>query len=84
MVWALRDFRVQPGWTGGNPKPSPPWNMKGLIDRFTGDKPAFAVTSSIYAGIKNGQWPAGLAAQAPLTKSASRLNPDDPAFGPSP
>lgn len=85
FVWALRDFRVQPGWAGGNPKPTPPWNMKGLIDRFTGPKPAFHTVSDIYAGIKDGTWPAGLAATAPVAKkSASRLSPDSPAFGPSP
>jgi len=31
MVWNLRDFRVYPGWSGGNPKPDPPYNTKGLI-----------------------------------------------------
>lgn len=85
MVWALRDFRVHPAWSGANPKPTPPWNMKGLIDRFTGPKPAFQTVSDVYAGIKNGAWPAGLAATAPpATKSTSRLSPDSPAFGPSP
>ena len=24
IVWILRDFHMQPGWDGGNPKPSPP------------------------------------------------------------
>ncbi len=84
MIWALRDFRVQPGWAGGNPKPTPPWNMKGLIDRFTGPKPAFQTVSDVYAGIRDGVWPAGLAATAPVAKSASRLSPNSPAFGPSP
>jgi hypothetical protein len=42
IVWILRDFRVQPGWKGGNPKPEPPWNHKGLVDRNGNRKPAFA------------------------------------------
>jgi beta-glucuronidase len=42
LVWILRDFRVQPGWKGGNPKPEPPWNHKGLVDRNGRPKPAFA------------------------------------------
>jgi len=41
MVWALRDFRVMPGWTGGNPLPDPPFNHKGLLDLSGQPKPAF-------------------------------------------
>ena len=41
IVWILRDFRVQPGWDGGNPKPSPPVLKKGLVDEFGNKKPAF-------------------------------------------
>lgn len=42
IVWILRDFRVQPGWDGGNPKPSPPVNTKGLVTAEGVRKPAFA------------------------------------------
>jgi beta-glucuronidase len=41
VVWILKDFRTQPGWDGGNPKPSPPVNKKGLVDEFGNRKPAF-------------------------------------------
>jgi beta-glucuronidase len=41
LVWILKDFRVQPGWDGGNPKPSPPVNTKGLVDENGNRKPAF-------------------------------------------
>jgi beta-glucuronidase len=41
IAWILRDFRVQPGWDGGNPKPSPPVLKKGLVDEFGNKKPAF-------------------------------------------
>ena len=41
IVWILKDFRVQPGWDGGNPKPSPPMLTKGLVDQFGNLKPAF-------------------------------------------
>lgn len=42
VYWALREFRVRPGWEGGNPRPNPPVHEKGLL-RF-GDslkKPAW-------------------------------------------
>ncbi len=42
LVWILRDFRVNPDWTGGNPnQPTPPWNNKGLIDESGAPKPAY-------------------------------------------
>lgn len=41
MVWNLRDFRVYPGWNGGNPKPDPPYNKKGLIGTNGRPKPAY-------------------------------------------
>ena len=41
IVWILRDFRVQPGWDGGNPKPTPPVLRKGLVDELGNRKPAF-------------------------------------------
>jgi beta-glucuronidase len=42
IYWALEEFRVRPGWNGGNPKPSPPLHTKGLIS-YGGAlrKPAF-------------------------------------------
>jgi beta-glucuronidase len=48
FYWALREFRVRPGWGGGNPKPSPPMHTKGLIG-FTGfRKPAFYEAQRLY------------------------------------
>ena len=49
MIWSLRDFRVKPGWAGGNPLPRPPVNEKGLIDDF-GLKPSrlMAVVRNVY------------------------------------
>jgi beta-glucuronidase len=41
LVWILRDFRVKPGYTGGNPAPEPPMNNKGLVDDSGVRKPAF-------------------------------------------
>lgn len=41
FVWALRDFRVHSAWSGGNPKPQPPWNQKGIIHADGSPKPAF-------------------------------------------
>jgi hypothetical protein len=49
LVWALRDFPVRPGWTGGNPKPSPPMNAKGIYRRDGTAKPAVAVVRAASA-----------------------------------
>ena len=45
VYWALNEFKVRPGWDGGNPRPTPPRSLhqKGLL-RY-GDlsrKPAWA------------------------------------------
>jgi len=48
LIWNLRDFRVKPGWAGGNPQPHPPVNEKGLVDDSNRPKPAFAVVKQIY------------------------------------
>lgn len=41
--WALRDFRVDPTWTGGAPRDwsTPPWNNKSLIEEFNERKPIY-------------------------------------------
>jgi hypothetical protein len=49
LVWALRDFPVRPGWTGGNPRPSPPFNEKGLFARDGRAKPAVGTTARRFA-----------------------------------
>jgi beta-glucuronidase len=43
LVWILRDFKVKPGYEGGNPKALPPYNAKGLVDPAGVRKPAFDV-----------------------------------------
>ena len=50
LIWILKDFRVVPGWTGGNdPKRAvPPWNEKGLIEENGVRKPAFAAVRRIF------------------------------------
>lgn len=50
MVWNLRDFRVYPGWNGGNPEPSPPYNTKGLIGTDGRAKPAYSEVRRIFRG----------------------------------
>jgi beta-glucuronidase len=52
IVWALHDFRVKPGWTGGDPLPHPPVNEKGLIDDSGFRKPAFDVVRKLFARTK--------------------------------
>ncbi|MBX5469975.1 MAG: beta galactosidase jelly roll domain-containing protein [Thermoleophilaceae bacterium] len=48
ISWILRDFKVRPGWNGGNPVPRPPYNQKGLADELGHEKPAFAVAQSFF------------------------------------
>jgi beta-glucuronidase len=48
LIWNLRDFRVKPGWIGGNPFPNPPLNQKGLVDDAGQAKPAFFVAQEIF------------------------------------
>jgi beta-glucuronidase len=50
VYWAIEEFRVRPGWEGGNPRPNPPIHEKGLL-RF-GDrskKPAWFDVQRWYA-----------------------------------
>jgi beta-glucuronidase len=44
IVWALRDFRVEPSWTGGAPAAyaTPPWHNKSLIDQTNARKPVYS------------------------------------------
>ena len=51
MAWILRDFRVRPGWDGGNPKPRPPVNFKGLIDENGNRKPSFDEVARLYRNL---------------------------------
>ena len=51
--WALNEFRVRPGWEGGNPRPLPPLHQKGVL-RY-GDlsrKPAWAELQRSFAGTR--------------------------------
>jgi beta-glucuronidase len=50
-VWALRDFWVRPGWHGGNPRPDPPWNRKGLFDDRGRPKPAVDLVRQRFAAV---------------------------------
>ena len=52
IVWLLRDYAVRPGWAGGNPRPSPPFSTKGLIDRHGRRKPAWSVVKRHFAATR--------------------------------
>jgi beta-glucuronidase len=51
LVWLLRDYAVRPGWKGGNPRPSPPFSTKGLIDLHGRRKPAWSVVKRDFARV---------------------------------
>ena len=44
IAWALRDFRVEPGWRGGAPLAyaTVPWNNKSLIEETNKLKPVYS------------------------------------------
>jgi beta-glucuronidase len=48
IYWALSDFLVRPGWSGGNPYPTPPLFSKGLIGFDGTPKPAWSVVQQAY------------------------------------
>jgi beta-glucuronidase len=52
ILWALKDFRVNPSWNGGNPKPNPPWNNKSLVEENGTFKPAWFEISKLFAATK--------------------------------
>jgi beta-glucuronidase len=49
LWWILQDFKVRPGWTGGNPQPDPPWVHKGLLDPNGTRRPAYTLTQQSFA-----------------------------------
>ncbi|MGX6449295.1 glycoside hydrolase family 2 protein, partial [Patulibacter sp. S7RM1-6] len=51
LWWGLREFRVRPNWSGGNPFPQSPWHAKGLIDLNGYRKPAWHVLHDEIAGL---------------------------------
>src|SRR5206468_7193112 len=48
LYFALQDFAVKPGWSGGNPWPNPPFLQKGVFDLAGNPKPVFGVLSSSF------------------------------------
>jgi beta-glucuronidase len=72
IAWILRDFKVRPGWDGGNPTPEPPYNQKGVADQNGNKKPVFDVLARIYHNIK-------LAGEARIKATDARLHMTRPA-----
>jgi beta-glucuronidase len=48
IYFALQDYVAFPTYSGGDPRPDPPFNQKGLVDFAGNPKPAFSVVSQIY------------------------------------
>jgi beta-galactosidase/beta-glucuronidase len=55
LVWVLRDFVVRPDWTGGNPRPDPPFTHKGLLRRDGTPKPAWSAVRRAFARFLRGR-----------------------------
>jgi beta-glucuronidase len=54
LVWILKDFRVKPGYDGGNPQPEPPMNTKGLVDDSGYKKPAYQIVQQAIRTLRQG------------------------------
>jgi len=48
IYWALQEFRVRPGWDGGDPRSNPPIHEKGLVSFQGVRKPAFYDVQRLY------------------------------------
>jgi len=48
MYFALQNYVAFPQYSGGDPRPDPPFNQKGLVDFQGNPKPAFGVVSQIF------------------------------------
>jgi Glycosyl hydrolases family 2, TIM barrel domain/Glycosyl hydrolases family 2, sugar binding domain/Glycosyl hydrolases family 2 len=48
MYFAMQNYVAFPQYSGGDPRPDPPFNQKGVVDFAGGLKPAFSVVSQIY------------------------------------
>ena len=61
LAWILQDFKVRPGWTGGNPQPDPPWVHKGFLDENGARRPVFADAQRMFGVtpplLMSGVWP---------------------------
>jgi len=51
IMWILRDFQVRPNWDGGNPRPEPPTNFKGVVTRGGAKKPAFGDAAAAFNAV---------------------------------
>lgn len=48
IYWTLQEFRVRPGYTGGDPHGEAPWHQKGPLDRFGNKRPVFGLLQQAY------------------------------------
>jgi len=48
MYFALQNYVAFPAYSGGDPRPDPPYNEKGLVDFNGNEKPSWSVVSQIY------------------------------------
>ena len=52
LHWALQEFRVKPGWHGGNPLPAPPLHQKGVLRVDGSKKPAWYDLQQAFAATR--------------------------------
>jgi beta-glucuronidase len=48
MYFAMQNYVAFPQYSGGDPRPTPPYNQKGLLDFAGNPKPAWSAVSQIY------------------------------------
>lgn len=51
IYWTLQEFKISPGWDGGNPWASPPLHQKGVVSYAGAKKPGFFFLQARYRAI---------------------------------
>jgi beta-glucuronidase len=70
IYFTLQEYVAGPGYAGGNPWPTPPFNQKGLVDLHGNFKPAFYAAQAIYNATQQlGPVPPGGAGQSRRRRS---------------
>ncbi|CAN5502698.1 beta-glucuronidase [soil metagenome] len=69
VYWTLQEFRVRPGYMGGNPRGEAPWHQKGPLDRNGARKPVFGQLQQAYTQTQQLGAPAAPVPAAPAPRA---------------
>ncbi len=52
IYFPMQDFAASPGYDGSDPRGTPPWVDKGVLDQFGNAKPSFALMAQLYQAVQ--------------------------------